>query len=524
MVDTQCLKDPINTVQRESPNTLSTDRKDRPDPCSVDRRQHPVALITDGRERPDHLGADGSECGHMLHTVRRDCPDMFSTDMESHHMVGRGMAAIKSLILSNVKEEAEDYMIYQQDPQTQQSIDNLIGMADIRSFILSDVKEEAEECLINHQDPETQLSIDHLIGPGSGAIPAGTLGGKENVGCDPVAVSGMRQNTTDNRTPFQQEIGDEGSNPADQGYGLQTWLMTPFGHPQTDPHKAYNHAHCRSRNIRERSFGLLKARFRCLDLSESIMSGRSKNLSHNEFGGLLWLIYHFLPRMIGTGGRVSKGYPPKERRQRWERVQQQMSRIYHVDRTVHQLKHRWQDVVSREADLLDHLGLEVGGPIGGPPPYTQGEVYLFEDPNATNNMTAEEERAFRIRKTRYSHICQIAKGFRKISCRYDMEKAAKTWGSSVPVKQKADEKDTRASKEMGNGGGHEQQAGPSLAPTPAEGQGTHSSAGQSFGQEMANQDVTFFKLKIAGLELQMATMLRKMDTLQQSVDRILAQL
>ena len=54
---------------------------------------------------------------------------------------------------------------------------------------------------------------------------------------------------------------------ADQRYSLQTWVMTPYGHPQTDLEKAYNQAHIRTRNIIEQSFGLLKARFRCLDIS-----------------------------------------------------------------------------------------------------------------------------------------------------------------------------------------------------------------------------------------------------------------
>lgn len=94
------------------------------------------------------------------------------------------------------------------------------------------------------------------------------------------------------------------------------------------------------------------------------MSPRSRNLTEQEYGGLLWLIVHYLPNMIGSGGRVLLGYPTQERKLRWERVRYQMLRIFGVDRTLRQYKHRWADVINREQDLLDHLGIEVEGTIG----------------------------------------------------------------------------------------------------------------------------------------------------------------
>ncbi|XP_078538747.1 uncharacterized protein LOC144823786 [Lissotriton helveticus] len=163
---------------------------------------------------------------------------------------------------------------------------------------------------------------------------------------------------------------------------------------------------------------------------------------------------------------------------------------------------------------------------GGPQPYMPGEVDFFEDPNTTNNMTDEEEQAFRIRKTWYSHICEVAKMFRWMSHLYEKRKAANTWVKNVPPKKKQKGHGNTASKDKGNGGGDALHARPSSAPTPAPapGQAAHSSAGQSCGQGIAAQDVDFFKPKIRGLELQMVTMLKKMDQLQQSVDTILAQL
>jgi len=53
----------------------------------------------------------------------------------------------------------------------------------------------------------------------------------------------------------------------DSGYPLEPWLMTPIPSPTTPREEAYNTAHIRTRNVVERSFGLLKSRFRCRDKS-----------------------------------------------------------------------------------------------------------------------------------------------------------------------------------------------------------------------------------------------------------------
>ncbi|XP_056017428.1 putative nuclease HARBI1, partial [Ostrea edulis] len=50
----------------------------------------------------------------------------------------------------------------------------------------------------------------------------------------------------------------------DSGYPLKEWLMTPINNPRTGQEERYNVAHCRTRNVIERAFGVLKARFRCL--------------------------------------------------------------------------------------------------------------------------------------------------------------------------------------------------------------------------------------------------------------------
>ena len=53
----------------------------------------------------------------------------------------------------------------------------------------------------------------------------------------------------------------------DNGYPLKTWLMTPFLMPATVREMAFNRKHTQTRSVIERTFGILKMRFRCLDRS-----------------------------------------------------------------------------------------------------------------------------------------------------------------------------------------------------------------------------------------------------------------
>ena len=59
----------------------------------------------------------------------------------------------------------------------------------------------------------------------------------------------------------------------DRGYALTPVMMTPF-HPDkmtSNAERKYQKAHTKTRNVIERSFGVLKQRFRCLDFSEGAM-------------------------------------------------------------------------------------------------------------------------------------------------------------------------------------------------------------------------------------------------------------
>ncbi|KAJ1098181.1 hypothetical protein NDU88_003297 [Pleurodeles waltl] len=51
------------------------------------------------------------------------------------------------------------------------------------------------------------------------------------------------------------------------GYPNLSWLLTPVRNARTRAEERYNEAHGLTRRIIERTFGLLKARFRCLHLA-----------------------------------------------------------------------------------------------------------------------------------------------------------------------------------------------------------------------------------------------------------------
>ncbi|XP_069128985.1 putative nuclease HARBI1 [Argopecten irradians] len=53
----------------------------------------------------------------------------------------------------------------------------------------------------------------------------------------------------------------------DSGYPLRPWLLTPVAIPASKSDEMYNKSNMKTRNVVERSFGLLKSRFRCLHKS-----------------------------------------------------------------------------------------------------------------------------------------------------------------------------------------------------------------------------------------------------------------
>ncbi|KAJ1096693.1 hypothetical protein NDU88_001826 [Pleurodeles waltl] len=53
----------------------------------------------------------------------------------------------------------------------------------------------------------------------------------------------------------------------DSGYPNLSWLLNPVRNPRTRAEERYNEAHGRTRRVIERTFGLLKARFWCLNMT-----------------------------------------------------------------------------------------------------------------------------------------------------------------------------------------------------------------------------------------------------------------
>ena len=52
----------------------------------------------------------------------------------------------------------------------------------------------------------------------------------------------------------------------DSGYPVQSYLMTPLGNPQSAAENLYNESQIRTRNLIERTFGVLKRRFPILSI------------------------------------------------------------------------------------------------------------------------------------------------------------------------------------------------------------------------------------------------------------------
>ncbi|XP_042149599.1 uncharacterized protein LOC120850563 [Ixodes scapularis] len=57
----------------------------------------------------------------------------------------------------------------------------------------------------------------------------------------------------------------------DAGYPLQPWLMAPFRKPRKQEEENYNECLTKTRQVIERTYGILKSRFRCLDRSGGVL-------------------------------------------------------------------------------------------------------------------------------------------------------------------------------------------------------------------------------------------------------------
>lgn len=80
-----------------------------------------------------------------------------------------------------------------------------------------------------------------------------------------------------------------------------------------------------------------------------------------EVAALIFYVQRYLPKTIEAGGRPGTGYGLRERRQLWDKVRRAMYRESGVRRTDKQVTHRWSDVLDRDQELLDLLGVQIPG-------------------------------------------------------------------------------------------------------------------------------------------------------------------
>ncbi|KAJ1208931.1 hypothetical protein NDU88_004310 [Pleurodeles waltl] len=89
-----------------------------------------------------------------------------------------------------------------------------------------------------------------------------------DVVAEDVVHAGVRGDET-GREEGDEEEGDtvEAVDVGDSGYPNLSWLLTPVRNPRTRAEERYNEARGQTRRVIERTFSLLKARFRCLHMT-----------------------------------------------------------------------------------------------------------------------------------------------------------------------------------------------------------------------------------------------------------------
>ena len=67
----------------------------------------------------------------------------------------------------------------------------------------------------------------------------------------------------------------------DEAYAVATWLMTPLCTPKSRQERAYNESHARTLEIVERTIGVLKGRWMCLDMAEGKLLYKPDKVLHS---------------------------------------------------------------------------------------------------------------------------------------------------------------------------------------------------------------------------------------------------
>ncbi|GBP98310.1 Putative nuclease HARBI1 [Eumeta japonica] len=86
----------------------------------------------------------------------------------------------------------------------------------------------------------------------------------------------------------------------DSGYPLEPWILTPYRcAAEGSPESVFNEQHSRGRSIIERTFGLLKARFRCL------LAARELHYSPERQHKFLMFVDHYTHLFTAESGECN---------------------------------------------------------------------------------------------------------------------------------------------------------------------------------------------------------------------------
>ncbi|XP_029466582.1 putative nuclease HARBI1 [Rhinatrema bivittatum] len=108
-------------------------------------------------------------------------------------------------------------------------------------------------------------------------------------------------------TQFPEGKYGEGWLLGDGGYGCKPWLLTPLQNPRTASDRRYNEAHGSTRNVIERTFGVLKGRFRCLDRSGGALQYSAEKVVSII---LACCMLHNICLRFGVHAEVDEDLPP----------------------------------------------------------------------------------------------------------------------------------------------------------------------------------------------------------------------
>ncbi|KAJ1112231.1 hypothetical protein NDU88_000499 [Pleurodeles waltl] len=182
--DSQFLKNPLSTDRRRCSDLLNRDGQDCIVPHITDRKESTNPLRRDRRESHNLLSTDRRESPGLLCTDRRKSPNLPSTGMavmtslalpdmkkeaeacSMQHQESKTKENISNLTGDPVTASVTLQSFADEKTQFQQELDDergLTGMADIISLIVPEMKEEADTYSMDCRESELKRSINNLL-------------------------------------------------------------------------------------------------------------------------------------------------------------------------------------------------------------------------------------------------------------------------------------------------------------------------------------------------------------------------